>query len=91
MTLLTVFKVMLYRYSGQEDICVGSPIAGPGAAGDRGADRFFRKHAGAAERSWGEADVQGAAASGEADPRWRRMKHQDVPFEKGGGGTGDRA
>ncbi|PSL44995.1 amino acid adenylation domain-containing protein [Chitinophaga niastensis] len=28
MTLLTVFKVLLYRYSGQEDICVGTPIAG---------------------------------------------------------------
>lgn len=27
MTLLTAFKVLLYRYSGQEDICVGSPIA----------------------------------------------------------------
>ncbi|PSL42361.1 amino acid adenylation domain-containing protein, partial [Chitinophaga niastensis] len=28
MTLLATFKVLLYRYSGQEDICVGSPIAG---------------------------------------------------------------
>src|ERR1019366_3633990 len=28
MTLLSVFKVLLYRYSGQEDICVGTPIAG---------------------------------------------------------------
>ncbi|MBC9929148.1 non-ribosomal peptide synthetase [Chitinophaga qingshengii] len=28
MTLLAAFKVLLYRYSGQEDICVGSPIAG---------------------------------------------------------------
>ncbi|BAZ33697.1 amino acid adenylation domain-containing protein (plasmid) [Cylindrospermum sp. NIES-4074] len=28
MTLLTVFKVLLYRYSGQEDIVVGTPIAG---------------------------------------------------------------
>ncbi|QKX03653.1 amino acid adenylation domain-containing protein [Aquimarina sp. TRL1] len=27
MTLLTAFKVLLYRYSGQEDICVGTPIA----------------------------------------------------------------
>jgi len=27
MTLLSVFKVLLYRYSGQRDICVGSPIA----------------------------------------------------------------
>ncbi|MEJ6982625.1 condensation domain-containing protein, partial [Pedobacter sp. P351] len=25
MTLLSAFNVLLYRYSGQEDICVGSP------------------------------------------------------------------
>ncbi|MBC9909358.1 non-ribosomal peptide synthetase/type I polyketide synthase [Chitinophaga varians] len=28
MTLLTAFKVLLYRYSGQDDICVGTTIAG---------------------------------------------------------------
>ena len=27
MTLLAAFKVLLYRYSGQEDIVVGAPIA----------------------------------------------------------------
>ena len=27
MVLLTVFKVLLYRYSNQEDICIGSPVA----------------------------------------------------------------
>ncbi len=27
MTLLAAFKVLLYRYSGQEDICVGTPVA----------------------------------------------------------------
>lgn len=27
MLLLTAFKVLLYRYSGQEDICIGSPLA----------------------------------------------------------------
>lgn len=27
MTLLSAFKVLLYRYSGQDDICVGTPIA----------------------------------------------------------------
>jgi amino acid adenylation domain-containing protein len=26
-TLLAAFKVLLFRYSGQEDICVGSPVA----------------------------------------------------------------
>ncbi|XLS27836.1 amino acid adenylation domain-containing protein [Flavobacteriaceae bacterium M23B6Z8] len=28
MTLLAGFKVLLYKYTGQKDICVGSPIAG---------------------------------------------------------------
>lgn len=28
MTMLTSFKVLLYKYTDQEDICVGSPIAG---------------------------------------------------------------
>ncbi|WP_194972389.1 non-ribosomal peptide synthetase [Aquiflexum lacus] len=28
MTLLAAFKTLLYRYSGQEDICVGTPVAG---------------------------------------------------------------
>ncbi|RBL90699.1 non-ribosomal peptide synthetase [Chitinophaga flava] len=28
MTLLAAFKVLLYRYSGQDDICVGTPLAG---------------------------------------------------------------
>ena len=28
MTLLAAFKVLLHRYSGQDDIVVGSPIAG---------------------------------------------------------------
>ncbi|HYC30604.1 MAG TPA: amino acid adenylation domain-containing protein, partial [Chitinophagaceae bacterium] len=28
MTLLAAFNVLLYRYTGQEDICVGSPLAG---------------------------------------------------------------
>ena len=27
MTLLAAFKVLLYRYSGQQDICVGTSIA----------------------------------------------------------------
>ena len=28
MTLLAAFKVLLHRYSGQQDICVGTPVAG---------------------------------------------------------------
>ena len=32
MTLLAAFQVLLLRYSGQEDIAVGAPIAGRSAA-----------------------------------------------------------
>ena len=28
MVLMSAFKVLLYRYTGQPDICVGTPIAG---------------------------------------------------------------
>jgi amino acid adenylation domain-containing protein len=28
MTLISAFKVLMYRYTGQEDICVGTPVAG---------------------------------------------------------------
>ncbi|WP_237276456.1 non-ribosomal peptide synthetase [Tenacibaculum ovolyticum] len=28
MTLLSAFKILLYKYSGQKDICVGTPVAG---------------------------------------------------------------
>jgi len=28
MTLLSAFKVLLYKYSGQEDLCIGTPVAG---------------------------------------------------------------
>ena len=36
MTLVAAFQVLLYRYSGQEDIAVGSPLPGAGAPSWRG-------------------------------------------------------
>ena len=41
MTLLAAFQVLLYRYSGQEDIAVGSPIAGRGRTELEGLIGFF--------------------------------------------------
>ncbi|PSL42360.1 amino acid adenylation domain-containing protein, partial [Chitinophaga niastensis] len=41
MTLLAAFKVLLYRYSGQEDICVGSPTAGRTQQETEGLIGFF--------------------------------------------------
>jgi len=41
MTMLATFKVLLYRYSGQEDICVGTPVAGRDQAETEGLIGFF--------------------------------------------------
>jgi len=41
MTLLAAFKTLLYRYSGQEDILVGSPIANRNRAEIEGLIGFF--------------------------------------------------
>ncbi|WP_246113331.1 condensation domain-containing protein, partial [Segetibacter aerophilus] len=41
MTLLSAFKVLLYRYSGQEDVCVGTSIAGRPQAELEGLIGFF--------------------------------------------------
>jgi amino acid adenylation domain-containing protein len=41
MTLLAAFEVLLYRYSGQEDIAVGTPIAGRGRSELEGLIGFF--------------------------------------------------
>ena len=41
MLLLAAFQVLLARYSGQEDIVVGTPIAGRRHREARGADRLL--------------------------------------------------
>jgi amino acid adenylation domain-containing protein len=41
MTLLAAFQLLLYRYSHQEDICVGSPIAGRTRTETEGLIGFF--------------------------------------------------
>ena len=41
MTLLAAFQVLLYRYSGQEDFAIGSPIAGRTGKETEGLVGFF--------------------------------------------------
>ena len=41
MTFLAAFQTLLYRYTGQEDIAVGSPIAGRKRAEIEGLIGFF--------------------------------------------------
>jgi len=81
MTLLAAFKALIYRYSGQEDVIVGSPIAGRNRAEFEGLIGCFLN-----------TMVMRSDMSG--NPTFRQMlsqvqrvamgayAHQDLPFEK---------
>lgn len=81
MLLLAVFKILLYRYTGQEDVCVGSPIAGRQHQEIEGLIGFFINTL--ALRS----DLSGDPAFTELLKRVKSttlsaFEHQEVPFEK---------
>ena len=81
MTLLAAYQALLYRYSGQEDIVVGSPIANRTRSETEGLIGFF------VNTILMRADLSG-------NPTFRELLHrvredalgaysnQDVPFEK---------
>ena len=79
--LLTAFKVLLHRYSGQDDIIVGSPIANRPQTETESLIGFFLNNL--ALRS----DLSGNPTFREALARVRKTAldayaNQDVPFEK---------
>ncbi len=81
MTLLTVFKVLLCRYSGQEDVIVGTPIAGRSRSEIEGLMGFF-------------VNTLALRTDLADNPSFRKLlgqvrrvcleayTHQDVPFEQ---------
>jgi amino acid adenylation domain-containing protein len=80
-TLLAAFKILLQRYTGQDDILVGAPIAGRNSAEIEGLIGFF------VNTLVMRTDLSG-------DPTFRQLlrrvqettlgayAHQDLPFEK---------
>ncbi len=81
MTMLAAFKILLYRYSGQEDVIVGSPIANRPQRETESLIGFFLNNL--ALRS----DLSGDPSFREALARVRKTAleaydNQDVPFEK---------
>jgi amino acid adenylation domain-containing protein len=81
MTLLTAFAVLLHRYSGQDDIVVGSPIANRQDERLEGLIGFF------ANTLVMRVGVDPNASFGELLDRVREMsldayRHQHVPFER---------
>ena len=81
MTLLSAFNVLLHRYSGQEDICVGTPIAGRSQQEVEGLIGFFINTL--ALRSAVSGDMSFTALLQEVKATTlEAYSHQEVPFEK---------
>ncbi|MGB7951260.1 MAG: condensation domain-containing protein, partial [Candidatus Binatia bacterium] len=81
MTLLAAFQTLLYRYSGQDDVAVGSPIANRNRTEIEGLIGFF------ANTLVLRGDLSGNPTFRELLQRVREIaleayEHQDLPFEK---------
>ena len=81
MTLLAAFQTLLSRYSGQEDICIGSPIANRKYVEIEGLIGFF------VNTLVLRSDLSGKPTFREllSKVKWAALQsyaHQDLPFEK---------
>ena len=81
MTLLAAFKVLLYRYTGQEDIIVGSPIANRNRSEIEGLIGFFVNTLVLRTNLAGNPTFQ-ALLNQVRGVTWGAYDHQDLPFEK---------
>ena len=81
MTLLAVFQMLLYRYTGQADLCIGTPIANRNRAEIEGLIGFF------VNTLVMRTKLDGAESFRDLLQRVREVvldahSHQDLPFEK---------
>ncbi len=81
MTLLTLFKVLLYRYSGQADLCMGTPVAGRQQQETEGLIGFF------VNTLVLRNTIEGQLSFRQQLRKVRQQtltayEHQEVPFEK---------
>ncbi len=81
MTLLAAYKLLLYRYTGQTDMIVGSPVANRNRAELEGLIGFF------VNTLVLRTDLSGNPTFRELLQRvrqttWEAYDHQDLPFEK---------
>jgi amino acid adenylation domain-containing protein len=81
MVLLAAFQALLHRYTGQEDLCVGTPVAGRGRREVEGLIGFF------VNTLVLRGDLSGDPTFAELLGRVRETclgayAHQDLPFER---------
>ncbi|HEX5750369.1 MAG TPA: amino acid adenylation domain-containing protein, partial [Archangium sp.] len=81
MVLLAAFQLLLSRYSGQDDICVGSPIAGRNRGELEGLIGFFVNPLVLRARLSGVTSFR-ALLHQVRDTTLGAFEHQEVPFEK---------
>ena len=81
MVLLAAFKVLLYRYTGQNDICVGSPIANRQYQETEGLIGMFINTLALRSRVEGEDRFTALLAQVKATCL-EAYENQDAPFEK---------
>ena len=68
--------------AGQEDVVVGTPIAGRNRVGARGADRLLRQHPGAARGPVGTTRASRELLARVRETALDAYAHQDLPFEQ---------
>jgi amino acid adenylation domain-containing protein len=81
MVLLAAFKVLLYRYTGQSDLCVGSPIANRQYGETEGLIGMFVNTLALRSEVDGEEPFAALLAQVRATCL-EAYEHQDTPFEK---------
>ncbi|HVI47171.1 MAG TPA: amino acid adenylation domain-containing protein [Chitinophaga sp.] len=81
MTLLTAFNILLYRYSGQEDICVGTSIAGRSQSELEGLIGFFINTL-ALRTDVGNDPAFTALLKQVKQTTLEAYDHQEIPFER---------
>ena len=82
MTLLAAFQALLCRYTGQDDVAVGSPIAGRNRGEIEGLIGFFVNTLVLRDGPVGRSDASGSCWRGCARSALEAYAHQDLPFEK---------
>lgn len=81
MTLLAAFDMLLYRYSGQEDLCVGTPIASRNRKEIEGLIGFFVNTLVLRNNVAGHGSFD-ELLKAVREVTLAAFDHQDVPFEK---------